>query len=383
VLDVVVGGFPATAPNADLAGQVVSLKPGGGTTIPADGAVLQARGWWRNKVRDTAAGMPFVARLTLKPWWEQVADAIGGGPAIVRQGRVALPTSEQFGSYVLLPRHPRTAVGQLANGRIVLVAVDGRRSGSAGLSIRELARALVDLGVVTGMALDGGGSTTLAFEGNVLNTPSDGVERPVTNSLMVLYFGVYAAVPDAGVVSPNGDGVAERQRLAYKLVRPSTVDVRLVGPGGGRPIEESGQRRPGTYRFQPGTDGLAEGRWQWIVEAVDEDGNSSTARREFWVNNTLGFLELSRQRVRRGASLGIEFTLAHDARLRVTVEKAGGGIVRTLISQARQQGEVDLTWNGRTGAGTRAARGDYLVRVRARNSLGPVELVDGFTVGAR
>ncbi len=86
--------------------------------------------------------------------------------------------------------------------------------------------------------------------------------------------------------------------------------------------------------------------------------------------------------MKRGAQLGVEFTLDHDARVGVTVEKAAGGVVRTLLSQARQQGEVDLTWNGRTGAGARVAPGRYLVRVRARNRLGPVELLEGFTVGA-
>jgi hypothetical protein len=382
VLDVVVSGVPTAAPNVDLGGQVVSVRPGGGTSIPADGAVLQARGAWRQQVAGAAAGMPFVAKLILKPWWDQVADAIGGGPAIVRQGRISLPTTEQFSSYQLLPRHPRTAVGQLGNGRIVLVAVDGRSSRSAGMTMRDLAKALVDLGVVTGMALDGGGSTTLAFDGDVLNTPSDGFERAVTNSLMVLYFGAYAAPPAASVVSPNGDGVAEGQRLSYKLVRPSTVDVRLVGPGGGRPIEQTGQREPGTYRFEPDAKGLAEGRWRWLIDAVDGDGNSSKAGREFWVNNTLGFLELSKRHVKRGAPLGVEFTLDHDARVGVTVERAAGGVVRTLLSEARKQGEVGLTWNGRTGAGARAAPGRYLVRVRARNRLGPVELLETFTVGA-
>jgi hypothetical protein len=184
------------------------------------------------------------------------------------------------------------------------------------------------------------------------------------------------------VLSPNGDGVAESQRLSYKLVRPSTVDVRLAGPGG-RAIEEKGQRGPGTYRFEPKPGGLAEGRWRWIVDAVDEAGNASTAQREFWVNKTLGFLELSKSQVRRGGSLGIEFTLDHNARIVVSVEKAAGGVVRTLLSKPRGRGDVELTWNGRTGAGTLAAAGRYVLRVRADNRFGPVELTDRFTVSAR
>ena len=59
------------------------------------------------------------------------------------------------------------------------------------------------------MALDGGGSSTLAFEGTVLNSPSDGRERAVSTALMLQYYGVYAPPPLEAVVSPNGDGVAE------------------------------------------------------------------------------------------------------------------------------------------------------------------------------
>jgi hypothetical protein len=381
VLDVVIGGFPAATANVDLGGQIVQVRAGGGTAIPPGGAVLQARGTWRQKVRDAAPGTPFVTKLILKPWWEQVANAIGGGPALVRQGRLALPTTEQFTSDQLLGLHPRTAVGQLGNGRIVFVAVDGRSARSAGMTMRDLGRTMAGLGVVTAIALDGGGSTTLAFDGEVLNDPSDGAERRVSNALMVLYYGAYAAPPAVGVLSPNGDGVAERQRLSYKLVRPSTVDVRLVGPGG-RAIEEKGPRGAGTYRFEPKANGLAEGRWRWIVDAVDEEGNASTAQREFWVNNTLGHLELSRGTLRRGGRLDIEFTLDHNARVGVTVEKASGGIVRTLLSKPQKRGDIELTWNGRTGAGKVAAAGRYVVRVHATNRLGPVALTGRFTVRA-
>ena len=73
----------------------------------------------------------------------------------------------------------------------------------------ELAQTLVRLGAVTGSAFDAGGSTTLAFDGALLNRPSDpGGERAVSTSLQLMYYGVYAPTPEP-VVSPNGDGVAE------------------------------------------------------------------------------------------------------------------------------------------------------------------------------
>ena len=81
--------------------------------------------------------------------------------------RCSRPTSS-------LRAHPRTAVGQLADGRIVLVAVDGRRPGySIGMTNFELALALVRLGAVTGVGARRGGSTTMAFDGTLLNRPSD------------------------------------------------------------------------------------------------------------------------------------------------------------------------------------------------------------------
>ena len=380
-VDVVVSGLPPTRVNVDLAAQVTEVRRGGGTSIPEGGAVLQATGGRATGLQALALpGAPVVVKLILKPWWEQVADAIGGGPALVREGRIALPTSEGFSSYLLLKRHPRTAIGQRADGRILLVAVDGRSSQSAGMTMRELAVELRGLNAVTAYALDGGGSTTLAFDGDVLNVPSDGSERSVSDALMVMYFGAYAPIPSTQVVSPNGDGAAEDQRLAYKLVRPSTVDVRLVGPGGGVLWHDEGPREAGTFPVEPDLAGRPEGRWRWVVRATDEEGNASEAVRTFALNNTLGFLDLSAERVKRGATVGVSFTLAHNARLAVSVESQEGTGARTIFAGWHKLGELDLTWNGRTAGGKVARAGRYTVRVHAENRFGEVELVDSVLV---
>ena len=76
----------------------------------------------------------------------------------------------------------------------------------------ELAQALVRLGAVTASGFDGGGSSTLAFNGSLLSRPSDaGGERPASNSLQLMYYGVTSTTPEP-FISPNGDGVAEKQR---------------------------------------------------------------------------------------------------------------------------------------------------------------------------
>ncbi len=82
----------------------------------------------------------------------------------------------------------------------------------------------------------------------MLNSPSDGRERAVSTALMLQYYGVYAPPPLEAVVSPNGDGVAETQKLSYKVVRPSTVTATLTAPDGTVAWQEAGEREPGHVR---------------------------------------------------------------------------------------------------------------------------------------
>ena len=108
---------------------------------------------------------------------------------LVRNGRALFRAREEFPALQLATRQPRTAVAQRADGRILLVAVDGGRLGySTGLSNFELAQALVRLGAVTGFALAGGRATTMASEGRLLNRPSGrSGETPLANALLLIY----------------------------------------------------------------------------------------------------------------------------------------------------------------------------------------------------
>ena len=235
VAEIVLAPFPPTAPNADLTGSVVHIASGGGTAIPRDGAVLVARGTAAQRLlEESPLGTQLTLRLIFRPEWTGVTNAVGGGPVLVRNRGPVFRAQEAFTSSQLAPRNPRTGVGQLADGRVLMVVTDGRRPGySVGMTNFELAQTMVRLGAVTGSAFDGGGSSSLAFDGKLLNRPSDrGGERSVSNALQLMYYGVYAPTPDA-VISPNGDGFAERQReLTYKVVRPSDVTATLVAPGG-------------------------------------------------------------------------------------------------------------------------------------------------------
>jgi hypothetical protein len=398
-VEVVLSEFPSATPNADLQGQVVEMRNGGGTPIPAAGAVLVARGSVAPKLAEEAPlGSWVTIRLILRPEWTGVANAVGGGPVLVRDGAVVFRSFEAFSSSQLLPRGPRTAVGQLPDGRILLVVTDGRQPGySVGMTNFELAQTMRRLGAVRASSLDTGGSSTLAFEGKLLNRPSDSSgERAVASSLMLQYYGVYAPEPRQRVLSPNGDGVAESQKLAYKVVRPSTVTANLVAPDGTVAWTESLARQPGRYAvpFPPPSAGsaaaaaaagpLAEGRWKLTVEASDDQGETSKTSRMFTVNNTLSTLRLTPPRlvVRAGGRnrLRAGVGVSRPATLTVTVETRAGVPVVRLLRKPVGVGRTTFGWDGRKNGRSFAYGGGYTLRVKAQNALGIVELTRPFLV---
>ena len=385
---VVLFPFPLAVPGVDLAGTVgLVTTDGAPLEIPPGGAVLVARGAQAAELAAEAlVGEPLVVRLQLRPEWPDVVAAIGGGPQIVRGGVPVFRAGEAFTSLQLGPRSPRTAVGQTANGRILLVTVDGRQPGlSVGLTNFELAQALVRLGAVTGMALDGGGSTTMAFDGQVLNRPSDGRERPIATGLVLSYSGVFVP-PVPARVSPNGDGVDDTPGLAVRVVRPSTVTTRLVAPGG-VVTETTEARQPGTTRISlPGTgatpaargaaEPLAVGTWRLEATAVDDLGRTTKITRSFVVDDTLGFLSVPRRYVVRsaGTPLVARFRLARDARVVLRVETLAGVPVRTLGAGRLAAGQASVSWDGRLAKGGVPAAGRYVVRVQATGAVGRSEL---------
>lgn len=402
---VALGSFPPTTPNTDLAVPVTAATAGSSIRVEPGTAVLVARGNAAAKLQAEAqVGSVVTLRLILQPDWSVVSDAIGGGPILVRDGVPVYRSNEGFTTSQLAPRGPRTAVGQRADGGIVLLTTDGRQPGfSVGMTNFELAQALVRFGAVRGMGLDGGGSSTLAFEGAVLNSPSDGRERAVSTALMLQYFGVYAPPPLETVVSPNGDGVAESQELTFKVVRPSNVTATLTAPNGSIAWQEATARDPGTYEVAfpplppppppppegqlppPPTPPLppAEGRWTLTVTALDDQGLTSTTTRRFAVNSTLGSLRVAPARVvvrPTGGRLDVRWAQARAARVKVTIETPEGVVVRTVANTLLQAGEHVATWDGRGGNRKPVAGGRYVARVTATNELGAVSLTQPLTV---
>lgn len=145
--------------------------------------------------------------------------AISGGALILKDGRVVADLDQP--GYPLT-QQPRSAVGVSRDGRrLILAAVDGRQTTSRGMDVLELAEWLARLGASDAMNLDGGGSTTLCAllsgdEPVVLNSPSDGRERPVPLALGLFFHPSTSGMPGSFVLKP-AFGPALLDRGSYPL----------------------------------------------------------------------------------------------------------------------------------------------------------------------
>jgi hypothetical protein len=373
--EVVLEPFPAAVPNADLHATVARVSANGGEAIPADGAVLMAAGGAAAKLRaEAAAGAPVVIRLGLQPTWTGMAEGIGGGPVLVKAGKPVFRSLEDLTNDQVTARDPRAAVGQLADGRVVLVAVDGDSPGySVGLTSYELAKALVGLGVVSACGLEPGDDVAEAFDGQLLSKPASG-ERAIREALLVEYAGVYA--PPLPLPLLTGEARRASEPLVYRLVRPSTVTARLEAPDGTvLPLQTGAQESPGTYTL-PMPTLAGEGTWRFDVDAVDDLGRASSAERGFRYDRTLTALTVPRS-ARGRVTVG--FNLSRPASVRLVIETATGVVVRDLGTASLAAGRRSVVWDGTLPQGSPAFAGSYVAHVYVTSAVGSSDESASFT----
>ena len=114
------------------------------------------------------------------------------GPALVENGKISVDSDDEVGR--AMASNPRTAIGIKSDGTYVFVVSDGRTDESEGLSLLQLAEFMENLGAETAYNLDGGGSSTMVFKGNIVNTPTgggigngSGSERKVSDIVYIGY----------------------------------------------------------------------------------------------------------------------------------------------------------------------------------------------------
>lgn len=119
---------------------------------------------------------------------KQAWQVLSFGPVLVENGEVAVSENDEVG--MAMASNPRTAIGTVAENHYLFVVSDGRTSESAGLSLYELANFMKSLGATNVYNLDGGGSSTMVFQGEVVNNPTTNgnkiSERAVSD---ILYIG--------------------------------------------------------------------------------------------------------------------------------------------------------------------------------------------------
>ncbi|MGT2951504.1 exopolysaccharide biosynthesis protein [Streptococcus cuniculi] len=101
---------------------------------------------------------------------EGVVNLLAFGPSLIENGQIAVDQHTEVGQ--AMASNPRSAIGIIDENHYIIVVSDGRTSESQGLTLYQLAQVLQSYGAKTAYNLDGGGSSTLYFNGQVINKPT-------------------------------------------------------------------------------------------------------------------------------------------------------------------------------------------------------------------
>ncbi|HEU4658607.1 MAG TPA: phosphodiester glycosidase family protein [Capillimicrobium sp.] len=209
-------------------------------------------------------------RWHMGPLPGETRHGVGGGPVLVEDGKVVYERSRyrEFSDSQLVPPDARTAVAQKRDGTVIFYAVD-QGPGSAGFTVEEVARDLARRGADRAMAFDSGGSTAVSVDGELLNKPSDGYERPIGNVLV--YFrpekGYRMPIESVRVGEvPPGKRVP---RLTYALKGGVKTEVWLHDPRGAAYFVSERRRGKGTHRVRIPKRILRPGHWQLEIAVPD------------------------------------------------------------------------------------------------------------------
>ncbi|MDH3226490.1 MAG: phosphodiester glycosidase family protein [Thermoleophilia bacterium] len=365
----------ALAANAPQAGTVIARGSGGGTTIGPGQVVITAVGADGPAL---ASELPNGARVTITPTLAglppDVLQGIGGGPLLVQGGVAAPDAGEGFSTAQLTSRTARSAVGQQSSGTLLFVMAEGPRTGQRGIDVAEQAQLMRTLGAVTAVAMDAGGSATLALGDQLAAAGSS--ERSITDALVLSYSGVHFPRLDTGRMTPNSDGVNDVIRTSVRVPTRGVLTVtltrrrgrairitrRLTGPTTRRVILNARRLR------------MSDGLYTLSAKLKPASGGAASSHsRRLIVDRTLAALSTRRYVRRRGGKprpkLDIRLRLFRAAHVSVTIRDAAGNRLRTLASGKRlRAGSHTVTWD-RT-IRRQAAEGTFLIDVEARSSLG-------------
>ena len=137
---------------------------------------------------DGSFGIIREAEITAQALLESGArDVLSFGPALIENGKISVSVNDEVGR--AKASNPRTAIAMIDELHYLFVVSDGRTNESEGLSLYELAAYLQNKGAQTAYNLDGGGSSTMVFNGRVVNNPTSGRSIKERNVSDIVYVG--------------------------------------------------------------------------------------------------------------------------------------------------------------------------------------------------
>lgn len=163
-------------------GKVIAVSSAGNMSIEPGTMVISGHGANAAALSGVRTGDRITVTESLGNTLADKAETvIGGGPMLLENGKVNVRSQEEhIAPDIARGRSPRTAVGLKKDGTMLVLVVDGRNSNSAGVTLQEMALYLLRLGARDAVNFDGGGSSVMTVQGQIMNVPSDGSERSVS-----------------------------------------------------------------------------------------------------------------------------------------------------------------------------------------------------------
>lgn len=359
-------------------------------TIPAGGYILTANKNCDASILDPLRVLTPGTQVTVSlsgadPRWAQAVCGLTGLYSLVENAQVS-PDLEKGAN-------PRTALGIKGDGSIVLYTIDGRQAAySIGATYTQTAKRLIELGCVTAVALDGGGSTTLggtmpggsAF--SVLNRPSGGTQRAVTDSLFLVTRAPASGVADHYFVDTAYDVVLTGAGtiVAGALVDVNGYPVTSTGmaaswssDGGSVTVDEQGRAvftaggATGRYNVNVWSDGISGSAAIRVVDALSwlsitrKDTGAAASKLSLTAGDTVdldgsgGWYNLPVAMGDNNIAWSVEggigtvdekglFTAGADSASGAIVASAGGRTVRVAVTVRSNDyfTDIDGHWSG-------------------------------------
>ncbi|MGY5851305.1 phosphodiester glycosidase family protein [Salegentibacter sp. F14] len=220
----------------------------------------------------------------------RVSQAVGGGPVLLKNGKIKLTDKEEGFSGSHLQRHPRTAIGYKDDNSLIMMVVDGRQQASAGVSLPELAQLMLEVGALEAINLDGGDSSTMVASEEVVNVPSDitgGNRNSLRNNAGALVLSQIQPSREKELIIFDTDGPGYSETGIWK----NSNQVNYYGKTSAR-IASSNSLNKSSYAFKD----IERKRYQLAVWfPVDQGENSAEVNYILHRNSRKDTIQLNQQ----------------------------------------------------------------------------------------